>query len=44
MGQKCEQKLIGDIQKGIHHQKLNVANSGVPKSIGNMVSFTFRDQ
>lgn len=43
-GKKCHHKLIGDGQKSIRHQKLNVAKGGVTKSIGFVVKCKFCHQ
>jgi len=41
---KCHHKLIGDGQKIIRHQKLNVSKSGIAKSIGVLVTYKFHHQ
>jgi len=39
MIEKCHHKLIGDGQKSLPHQKLNVTKGGIGKNIGAMVTF-----
>ena len=43
-GEKCHHKLIGDSQKSLRHQKLNVTKGGVAESIGVVVIFKVRHQ
>ena len=38
-GEKCHHKLIGEGQKSLRQQKLNVIKGGVVKSIGVVVTF-----
>ena len=41
---KCHYKLIGEGQKSLRHQKLNVTKGGVAESIGVVVTFKVRHQ